>query len=151
MGNKKDVLPIIVASGVALVITGIVRFLLPGGTVIKQQPLKQELSLPDIPLLVKSDQKKAKEIQVLVTSTEIKKGEKIVQGKLTWRTWPENAIQPNFIAQDKKGTPLNNKTDYNNALNMWANNDIPDGIPLILGMLTNIDPVETEKKEKEAK
>ena len=151
MGNKKDVLPIVVASGVALVITGIVRFLLPGGTVIKQQPLKQELSLPDIPLMVKSDQKKAKEIQVLVTGTEIKKDEKIVQAKLTWRTWPENAIQPNFIAQDKKGTPLNNRTDYNDALNMWARNDIPAGIPLTLGMLTNIDPVETEKKEKEAK
>ena len=151
MGNKKDVLPIVVASAVALVITGIVRFFLPGGTVIKQQPLKKELSLPDIPLMIKSEQGKAKEIQVLVTNIEIKKDEKIVQDKLTWRTWPENAVQPSFIAQDKKGTPLNNRTDYSNALNMWAKNDIPVGVPVTLGMLTSIDPVEAAKKAKEAK
>ena len=151
MGNKKDVLPIVVASAVALVITGIVRHFIPGGTVIKQQPLKKELSLPDIPLMIKSEQRKAKEIQVLVTTVEIKKDEKIVQSKLNWRTWPENAIQPSFIAQDKNGNPLNNKTDYNNALKMWAKNDIPLGIPLTISMLTSTDPVETAKKEKAAK
>ncbi|MBO4405241.1 MAG: hypothetical protein J5821_00750 [Alphaproteobacteria bacterium] len=150
MGNKKDILPIVMASAVALVITGIVRWMIPGGTVIKQQPLKKELSLPDIPLMIKSEQKKAKEIQVLVTSTEIKKDERIVQAKLSWKTWPSNAVQPYFIAQDSKGIPLNNRTDYTNALNMWAKNEIPAGIPLTLSMLTSDDPVEIARKKKEA-
>jgi len=151
MGNKKDVLPIVVASAVALVITGIVRFFLPTGTVIKQQPMKRELSLPDIPLMIKSEQSKAKEIQVLVTSVQIKKDEKIVQEKLNWRTWPENAVQPNFIAQDKKGNPLNNKADHGKALSMWAKNDIPVGVPLNISMLTDVDPVEVANKERAAK
>lgn len=150
MGNKKDILPIVMASAVALVITGIVRWMLPGGTVIKQQPLKKELSLPDIPLMIKSEQKKAKEIQVLVTSTEIKKDEKIVQAKLSWKAWPSNAVQPYFIAQDSKGVPLNNQTDYTNALNMWAKSEIPAGVPLALSMLTSNDPVEVARKKKEA-
>ena len=115
MGNKKDVLPIVVASAVALVITGIVRVFLPTGVVVKQQPLKKELSLQNIPLMIKSEQGKAKEVQVLVTNVEIKKDEKIVQDKLIWRTWPGNVVQPNFIAQDNKGAPLNNRTDHSNA------------------------------------
>lgn len=150
MGNKKDILPIVMASAIALVITGVVRWMMPGGTVIKQQPLKKELSLPDIPLMIKSEQKKTKEIQVLVTNTNIKKDERIVQGKLTWKTWPANAVQPHFIAQDNKGTPLNNRTDYANALNMWTKSDIPEGIPLTLSMLTSNDPVEVARKQKEA-
>lgn len=150
MGNKKDILPIVMASAIALVITGVVRWMMPGGTIIKQQPLKKELSLPDIPLMIKSEQKKTKEIQVLVTSTSIKKDERIVQGKLAWKTWPANAVQPHFIAQDNKGTPLNNRTDYANALNMWTKNEIPEGIPLTLSMLTSNDPVEVARKQKEA-
>lgn len=150
MGNKKDILPIVMASAIALVITGVVRWMMPGGTVIKQQPLKKELSLPDIPLMIKSEQKKTKEIQVLVTNTTIKKDERIVQGKLTWKIWPANAVQPHFIAQDNKGTPLNNRTDYANALNMWAKSEIPEGIPLTLSMLTSNDPVEVARKQKEA-
>lgn len=150
MGNKKDILPIVMASAIALVITGVVRWMMPGGTVIKQQPLKKELSLPDIPLMIKSEQKKTKEIQVLVTNTTIKKDERIVQGKLTWKTWPANAVQPHFIAQDNKGTPLNNRTDYANALNMWTKSEIPEGIPLTLSMLTSNDPVEVARKQKEA-
>ena len=150
MGNKKDILPIVMASAIALVITGVVRWMMPGGTVIKQQPLKKELSLPDIPLMIKSEQKKAKEIQVLVTSTDIKKHERIVQGKLSWKNWPASAVQPHFIAQDNKGTPLNNRTDYANALNMWAKDEIPSGIPLTLSMLTSNDPVEIARKQKEA-
>ncbi len=150
MGNKKDVLPIVMASAVALVITGIVRWMLPGGTIIKQQPLKKELSTSDIPLMIKSEQKKVKEIQVLVTSAEIKKDERIIQGKLSWRSWPANAVQPYFIAQDSKGNPLNNRTDYANALNMWAKNEIPAGMPLTLSMLTSNDPVEIARKKKEA-
>ncbi len=150
MGNKKDILPIVMASAIALVITGVVRWMMPGGTVIKQQPLKKELSLPDIPLMIKSEQKKTKEIQVLVTNTNIKKDERIVQGKLSWKTWPANAVQPHFIAQDNKGTPLNNRTDYANALNMWTKSEIPEGIPLTLSMLTSNDPVEIARKQKEA-
>ena len=34
---------------------------------------------------------------------------------------------------------------------MWAKNDIPVGIPLTIGMLTNVDPVEAERKAKAAK
>ena len=78
MGNKKDVLPIIMASAVALVVTGIVRWILPGGTVIKQQPLQKELSLPNIPLMIKEEKKKIMDVQVLVTSSAFKKDEKIV-------------------------------------------------------------------------
>ncbi len=148
MGNKRDGLPIVIASAIALVITGIVRWLIPGGTVIKQQPLKKELSLPDIPLMIKSEQKKIKEIQVLVTNSDIRKDEKIIRGKLTWKTWPANAVQPYFIAQDNKGNPMNNRADYNNALNMWANNDIPVGIPLTISMLTSTDPAEVARKKK---
>ncbi len=150
MGNKKDILPIVMASAVALVITGIVRWMIPGGTVIKQQPLKKELSLPDIPLMIKSEQKKAREIQVLTTSTDIKKDERIVQAKLSWKPWPSSAVQPYFIAQDSKGVPLNNKTDYANALNMWAKSEIPAGVPLTLSMLTSNDPAEVARKKKEA-
>lgn len=152
MNNKRDVLPIIIASVVALVITGVVRWLIPGGTVIKQHPLKKELSLPDIPLMVKSEQKKIREIQVLVTSTDIKKNEKIAQQKLTWKNWPANAVQPYFIAKDDKGAPMNNRADYGNAIRMWAKNDIPAGIPLTINMLTSDDPVVVAaklKKEKE--
>lgn len=150
MGNKKDMLPIFIASAVALVVTAIVRLLIPGGTVIKQQPLKKELSLPDIPLMIKSEQKKTKEVQILVTNIDIRKGEKIEQSKLSWKTCPVSMLQPHFIAQDMKGNPLNNRTDYNNALNMWAKNDIPSGIPLVLSMLTSDDPVEVNRRKKEA-
>ena len=150
MGNKKDILPIVMASAIALVVTGVVRWMMPGGTVIKQQPLKKELSLPDIPLMIKSEQKKVKESQVLVTNTTIKKDERIVQGKLAWKTWPANAVQSHFIAQDNKGTPINNRTDYANALNMWAKSEIPEGIPLTLTMLTSDDPVEVARRQKEA-
>ncbi|MBO7454590.1 MAG: hypothetical protein K5766_01320 [Alphaproteobacteria bacterium] len=151
MGNKRDIVPVVIASAVALVVTGIIRWMIPSGsTIIKQQPLKKELSLPDIPLMIKSEQKKIKEIQVLVTSSEIKKDERILQSKLSWKSWPSNAVQPYFIAQDSKGNPLNNKDDYANALSMWAKNEIPAGIPLTLSMLTRDDPVEIARRKKEA-
>ena len=64
MGNKRDIVPIVIASAVALVVTGIIRWMIPSGsTIIKQQPIKKELSLPDIPLMIKSEQKKIKEVQ----------------------------------------------------------------------------------------
>ncbi|MBO7537025.1 MAG: hypothetical protein J6T29_01655 [Alphaproteobacteria bacterium] len=151
MGNKRDIVPIVIASAVALVVTGIIRWMIPSGsTIIKQQPIKKELSLPDIPLMIKSEQKKIKEVQVLVTSSEIKKDEKILQSKLSWKSWPSNAVQPYFIAQDSKGNPLNNKEDYVSALSMWAKSDIPAGIPLTLSMLTRDDPVEIARIKKEA-
>lgn len=151
MGNKRDIVPVVIASAVALVVTGIIRWMIPtGGTVIKQQPVKKELSLPDIPLMIKSEQKKIKEVQVLVTSDEIKKDEKILQSKLSWKSWPSNAVQPYFIAQDSKGNPLNNKEDYASALSMWAKNEIPAGIPLTLSMLTKDDPLEIARIKKEA-
>ena len=151
MGNKRDIVPIVIASAVALVVTGIIRWMIPSGsTIIKQQPIKKELSLPDIPLMIKSEQKKIKEVQVLVTSSEIKKDEKILQSKLSWKSWPSNAVQPYFIAQDSKGNPLNNKEDYASALSMWAKSDIPAGIPLTLSMLTRDDPVEIARRKKEA-
>ncbi|MBO7642087.1 MAG: hypothetical protein J6S86_02920 [Alphaproteobacteria bacterium] len=151
MGNKRDIVPIVIASAVALVVTGIIRWMIPSGsTIIKQQPIKKELSLPDIPLMIKSEQKKIKEVQVLVTSSEIKKDEKILQSKLSWKSWPSNAVQPYFIAQDSKGNPLNNKEDYVSALSMWAKSDIPAGIPLTLSMLTRDDPVEIARRKKEA-
>lgn len=151
MGNKRDIVPIVIASAVALVITGIIRWMIPtGSTIIKQQPIKKELSLPDIPLMIKSEQKKIKEIQVLVTNSEIKKDEKILQSKLNWKSWPSNAVQPYFIAQDSKGNPLNNKGDYVSALSMWAKSEIPAGIPLTLSMLTRDDPMEIARRKKEA-
>ena len=140
MNSKKDVLPIVIASAVALLVTGIVRWLIPGGTVIKQQPIKKELSLPDIPLMVKSEKKKVIDAQVLVTTGTIAKDEKITLQKLTWKTWPMNSLQPFFIAKDDKGTPLNNRADYDNALNMWAKSEIAAGTPLNISMLTNSDP-----------
>ena len=146
MNSKKDILPIVIASVIALVVTGIVRWLIPGGTVIKQQPLKKELSLPDIPLMIKTEQKKVLEVQVLVTNADIKKDERISLAKLTWKNWPANALQPHFIAKDNKETPLNNRADYNNALNMWARNEIPSGMPLTISMLTSNDPVEIANK-----
>ena len=66
------------------------------------------------------------------------------------KTWPSNAVQPYFIAQDNKGNPVNNKMDYANALTMWAKSEIPSGVPLTLKMLTSNDPAEVARKKKEA-
>ncbi|MDR2781781.1 MAG: hypothetical protein LBB21_05020 [Holosporaceae bacterium] len=153
MNVKKDILPVLIASGVALVITGIVRVLIPGvnsnilsSSASKKQTI-DDVSMPDIPLMVK-ETKKEKEGQVLVTSEDIKSGSKIVIKNLTWKKWPQNAIQPYFIAKDGQGVAVNNKADYNNALKMWAASDIPSGIPLTMRMLINEDP---KKKEEEAR
>ncbi len=154
MGNKKDIIPIVTASVIALVVTGVVKLLLPGGTVIKRQPLKKELSLPDIPLMEKKEKKKVLRVQVLITNAEIKKDQKITESNLIWKKWPADALQAYFIARDKEGNPLNNGADYSNALKMWAKNDIPQGIPLVMDMLTDKDPAiiaEKKKKEQEEK
>ncbi|MCR5225480.1 MAG: hypothetical protein K6C34_05335 [Alphaproteobacteria bacterium] len=153
MNKKKDVLPIVIATVIALVITVLVRFLLPGGTIVKQDNASQrEISMPKIPLMVKETKKK--EVQVLFVSTKIAKDQKIQESALSWKKWPEEALQPYFIAKTETGVALNNGADYSNALRMWAANDIPSGVPLTLQMLTNEDPVkkaEAERKKQEAK
>jgi Flp pilus assembly protein CpaB len=162
MNGKKDILPVLIASGVALVVTGIVRVLIPGGGASSPASSSgapsankgaiNNISMPDIPLMVK-ESKKEKEGQVLLVSKDIKSGSKIVIESLAWKKWPQDAIQPYFIAKDTQGTPLNNGADYNNALKMWAAADIPAGVPLTIRMLTNEDPVKKaaeEKKKKEA-
>ncbi|MDR0580743.1 MAG: SAF domain-containing protein [Holosporaceae bacterium] len=149
MSGKKNVLSIIIVVGVALVITGIVRWFKQGGAT-DQLSNKKELSMPNIPLAMKNSKKK-KEDQVLVVANSIKKGSQITLKDLTWREWPHEAMQPYFIAKDRRGMALNNKDDYNNALKMWAASDIPVGMPLTVNMLSNLDPKISEelKKKKE--
>lgn len=150
MKNKKDILPIAMASIIALVVTGVVRWLIPGGTIIKQQPLKKELSLPDIALTVKNLPQKEQEAQVLCVNSEIKKDQKITTANVGWKNWPIKSVQPHFIAQDMKGSKMNNKEDYDKALKMWAKSDIPVGTPLTTSMLTDQDPEEIKRKKAAA-
>lgn len=158
--NKKDALPIIIASIIALVITILVKWLLPSSVAPTQQQTQKEISMPEIPLMVNKEEKKKKKKKeddlVLFVSRSFKKDEKIILDKLKWEKWPTEAMQPYFIAKDHAGTPLNNGADYSNALKMWANTDIPNGVPLTMSMLTNEDPQkkkenERKKKEEEAK
>ncbi len=157
--NKKDALPIIIASIIALVITILVKWLLPSSVAPTQQQAHKEISMPEIPLMVNKEEKKKKKEEddfVLFVSRKFKKDEKIILDKLKWEKWPTEAMQPYFIAKDHAGTPLNNGADYSNALKMWANTDIPNGVPLTMSMLTNEDPQkkkenERKKKEEEAK
>jgi Flp pilus assembly protein CpaB len=145
MSSKKNILPIVIASGIALVITGIVKFLMPEKKVVvsSDQKSTKELSMPDIPLMVQQEKEKEKQLvenQVLVTAKDIKKGGKVMPDSVSWKKWPRNAMQPYFIAKDEQGKPLNNPEDYNNALKMWAPSDIPAGIPLTTRMLSATDP-----------
>ncbi|MDR0678225.1 MAG: hypothetical protein LBF44_01660, partial [Holosporaceae bacterium] len=157
MSGKKDILPIIIASGIALVVTGIVKFFMPEKRIVvnSEQKFTKELSMPNIPLMVQQEKEKEKqrvENQVLVTSKDIKKGGKVMLDSITWKKWPRDAMQPYFIAKDDQGKPLNNHEDYNNALKMWAAGDIPAGIPLTTRMLSAVDPQKlvevTPKSEK---
>ncbi|MDR0753137.1 MAG: SAF domain-containing protein [Holosporaceae bacterium] len=147
MNGKKDVLPIIIAVGVALVITGIVRWFKHGWGATNQQVNKKELSMQNIPLMMKDAKKKMGD-QVLVVKNNIKKGSQITLKDLAWKGWPREAIQPYFIARDKWGKTLNNKDDYNNALKMWAASDISIGMPLTMNMLSSLDPKSAEELEK---
>ena len=154
--NKKDALPIIIASIIALVITILVKWLLPSSVAPVQQQAQKEISMPEIPLMVNREEKKKKKKKeddlVLFVSRSFKKDEKIILDKLKWEKWPTEAMQPYFIAKDHAGTPLNNGADYSNALKMWANTDIPNGVPLTMSMLTNEDPQkkkENDRKKKE--
>ncbi|MDR0678040.1 MAG: SAF domain-containing protein [Holosporaceae bacterium] len=150
MSGKKNVLSIMIVVGVTLVITGIVRWFKQEGGTTDKISNKKELSMPNIPLEMK-DAKKKKEDQILVVVNGIKKGSPITLKDLTWKEWPREAIQPYFIARGRRGTALNNKDDYNNALKMWAASDIPVGMPLTMNMLSNLDPkvAEEQKRKKE--
>ncbi|MDR0753478.1 MAG: SAF domain-containing protein [Holosporaceae bacterium] len=148
MRGKRDVLPIIIAVGVALVITGLVRWIKFGSLTSDQENrTKKELSMPDIPLMARNTKKTLGD-QVLVVTNAIKKDTKITIKDLTWKKWPKDAIQPYFIARDRGGAPLNNKSDYKDAMNMWAVSDIPTGVPLSMNMLTNADPKSIEEKKR---
>ena len=151
MGRKKNMLPVIIAVGVALVVAGLARWIKSGSFTSNQQSkAKKELSMPDIPLMV-NDTKRKLDDQVLVVANDIKNGAKITIKDLTWKKWPSDAIQPNFIVRNRREALQNNKSDYKNVLNMWAITDIPTGVPLSMNMLTNIDPksLEEEKRKKE--
>jgi Flp pilus assembly protein CpaB len=150
----KDSVPIVLASLIALVITAIVKWLVPSSqSTVKE--IKEEIPMPDIPLMAKDKTKrKSMEIYVAVAAKDIKKDEKITGSSCSWKRWPEDALQQYFIAKDKNNVPLNNGADYSNALKMWAKADIPGGVPLTIQMLTEEDPVkkaqeENEKKKKE--
>lgn len=151
--NKKDALPIIIASIIALVITILVKLLLSNTGTSTNQQAQHEISMPEIPLMVKKEEKKKKrkDDYVLFVSKGFKKDEKIILDKLKWEKWPVDAMQPYFIAKDHEGTPLNNGADYSNAQKMWANTDIPSGVPLTMSMLSNENPQEKREKERKKK
>ena len=151
--KKKDVLPVVIASVIALVITVVARFLVPGNSSSNKSDSGRsghEISMPNIPLMVKETQK-VEEVDVLVVSSLIDRGEKILVGKLSWKKWPKDIMQSDYIAKNAKGEPLNNGGDYKLALTMWAKTDIPAGTPLTISMLSNEDILKKEKEEKEKK
>ncbi|MDR1375580.1 MAG: hypothetical protein LBJ45_02075 [Holosporaceae bacterium] len=153
MKDKTNTLPIVIASAIALVITIVVRLLFgPGDSESSNQAaVTKELSMPDIPLMAK-EIRRAKDVQVLMVTKDIKKDGKIQMDSLAWKKWPEAALQPYFIAKDEQGVALNNGSDYANAMKMWAISNIQSGIPLTMRMLTNEDPqkkAEEERKKKE--
>ncbi|GHU12012.1 hypothetical protein FACS189449_04740 [Alphaproteobacteria bacterium] len=152
MKSKKDLIPIALASIIALVITCLVRFLIPVNSAPVKE-VKEEVPMPDIPLMAKDKtKKKSIEVFVLVVSKDIKKDEKISTNNCDWKKWPGDDMQPYFIAKNKDNVPLNNGADYSNAMRMWAKTDIPSGIPLLIRMLDAEDPVkkaEAERKRKE--
>ena len=86
--NKKDAIPIIIASIIALVITILVKWLLPSSVALTQQQTHKEISMPEIPLMVNKEEKKKKKKKkddlVLFISRSFKKDEKIILDKLKW-------------------------------------------------------------------
>ncbi|MDR0556124.1 MAG: SAF domain-containing protein [Holosporaceae bacterium] len=154
MNGRKDIFPMMIAAVVALAVTLGVRWLLPIAVRISSNDQskvmqKKDIALPDIPLMVKETLRE-KGGEVLVVSNDVKKDAKISLANLAWKKWPQDAIQPHFIAKDEAGVALNNKADYNNALKMWAASNIPAGTPLSIRMLTKEDP-EKKKKDMEEK
>ncbi|MDR2681512.1 MAG: hypothetical protein LBB29_00470 [Holosporaceae bacterium] len=151
MKDKKDLIPIALAAIIALVVTGLVRLLMPGvSSVNAKKAVNDQISMPDIPLMSKDKtKKKSSVVSVLVLARDIKKDEKISADSCVWKKWPEDVLQPYFIAKDGNEIPLNNGADYSNAMKMWAKNDIPSGIPLTMQMLTDEDPVKRIEREKQ--
>ena len=93
--NKKDALPIIIASVIALAITILVKWLLPSSVAPTQQQTHKEISMPEIPLMVNKEEKKTKKKEddfVLFVSRGFKKDEKIILDKLKWEKWPTEAM-----------------------------------------------------------
>ncbi|MDR0677617.1 MAG: hypothetical protein LBF57_03020 [Holosporaceae bacterium] len=150
MNTKKDALPIIIASGIALIITGVIRWFIPGNSATTQKDAKKELSIPNIPLVALKESKK-REGQVCVVAHDIKKDAKITTNNVTWKKWPMDAMQPYFIAKNEKEKMMNNVADYDKALKMWAAGDIPAGVPLTINLLVSEDPKKREEKEKKRK
>lgn len=144
----RNILPMAVAAVIALGITVAARWLIPSGrTDYGARKSNTKIPMPDIPLMVK-ETKKVEEVMVLVTDREIKRGGKITAEVLSWKKWPKEALQPNFIAKDLKGNPLNNSGDYRLALTMWAGTNIALGIPISVSMLLSYDPIKREQEEK---
>lgn len=145
MKDKREFIPIIIASIVALIITFLVRMFLPYNEVVQQ---KQDITMPAIPVVRKVDRKMA-EVEVLVSSVNIKEGDKIKLQSTCWKKWPVSSMQNHFIAKDLKGNVMNNGPDYTNAQKMWAKTLIPTGVPITMQMLTNEDPIEKARLEKQ--
>ena len=151
MKDKKVIVSIIIAGIVALIITFVVRYFMPNSAGTAVSGAKHELSMPEIPLMAKKEERKKREYQVLILARDVRKDEKIMQDSVAWKKWPEDSVQPTFIAKDEQGQPLNNVSDYSNALTMWAKSDLPYGVPLTISMLTSEDPVKKAKEEAERK
>ncbi|MDR3179345.1 MAG: hypothetical protein LBT70_00390 [Holosporaceae bacterium] len=152
MNNKRDLIPIALAAIIAFVVTGGVRLFIPSifSVNAKKASGADGIPMPDIPLMSKDKtKKKSSVVSVLILSQEIKKDTKISMDNCTWKKWPEDILQPYFIAKDGNEVPLNNGADYSNAMKMWAKTDIPGGIPLTTQMLTDEDPVQRAEREKQ--
>ncbi|GHT94016.1 hypothetical protein FACS1894122_10190 [Alphaproteobacteria bacterium] len=151
--NKKDLIPLIIASIIALGITCLARWLLPTNvSTVAVKDAKDEIPMPDIPLMARDKtKKKSWDVHVLVVSKDIKKGEKISAQCCDWKKWPSDDLLPYFIAKDREEVPMNNVADYGKAMKMWAKNDIPHGIPLTIQMLDDMDPAKRAEEEKKKK
>lgn len=145
----RNILPMAIAAVIALGITVAARFLVPNSKSSGYAPQKSssKIPMPDIPLMVK-ETKKIEEVMVLVADREVKRGTKVTAEILSWKRWPKEALQSNFIAKDLKGTPLNNGGDYKLALTMWTGTDIALGVPISISMLLSYDPIKKEQEEK---
>lgn len=156
MREKKDLLPIGIATAIAIVVTVVVRLMFPyaSGEDANNKG-KKNLSVPEIPVVITKKGQLAQESLVLVVSRPIKKNQKITLASLEWKRWPTSALQPNFIAKDSEGRTLNNAADhtsYNGST--WAKSDIQEGLPFLASMCSPEDPVkkaEEEKKKAEEK
>lgn len=151
MKDKKNIIPMVIAAIIALGVTVVARLLIPGEKdADKGTQSESNVPMPDIPLMIK-ETKKVEEVNVLVADKEIKKGSKIGTNVLTWKKWPKESLQSNFIAKDLSGTPLNNGGDYRLALTMWAGTDIMAGVPVAVSMLLSYDPIKKEQEEQQKK